>query len=70
VIRRALAELGLHVTAEERRFLFSPYLYRRLPLGAVQVLEQAEARAPAWLLSRVFWLAAAPSQPAALRKAA
>ncbi len=46
---------GLVVAAQECSFLFSPYIYRRLPLPIVQVLARVETRVPANLRARVFW---------------
>ncbi|MBI4493526.1 MAG: class I SAM-dependent methyltransferase [Chloroflexi bacterium] len=54
---RALGRLDLAASARQRCFLFSPYLYRRLPLRAVEALERLEPRAPAWALARTFWRA-------------
>lgn len=36
-------------------FLISPYVYRRLPLPLVEVLEHLERRVPRFLLCRTFW---------------
>jgi len=36
-------------------FLISPYVYRRLPLPVVGVLERLERRVPRFLLCRTFW---------------
>ncbi|MCL4541058.1 MAG: methyltransferase domain-containing protein [Chloroflexi bacterium] len=46
---------GWRLIAQERAFLFSPYLYRRLPLSAVRSLERLELVAPRKLLCRTFW---------------
>lgn len=46
---------GWHLVAQERAFLFSPYLYRRLPLPAVRSLERLELVVPQRLLCRTFW---------------
>jgi SAM-dependent methyltransferase len=53
--RALVASLGWRVRAERPCFLFSPYLYRRLPLPGVLLLERLERRLPAFLLCRVFW---------------
>lgn len=53
---RALAAAkGWSVREERPCFLVSPYIYRRLPLPAVLLLERLERRLPAALLCRVFW---------------
>ncbi len=47
--------MGLRVTAQETCFLFSPYLYRRLPLPVVKLLDRVEGITPSRLRARVFW---------------
>jgi ubiquinone/menaquinone biosynthesis C-methylase UbiE len=47
--------LGLRVMAREPSFLFSPYLYRRLPIGIVQMLSRLETHLPERLHARLFW---------------
>lgn len=47
--------LGLRVLAREPSFLFSPYLYRRLPLGIVRLLARLEPHLPEGLHARLFW---------------
>ncbi|MGI8916826.1 MAG: class I SAM-dependent methyltransferase [Chloroflexota bacterium] len=62
---RALANsLGWAVRAERPCFLVSPYIYRRLPLPFVLVLERLERQLPSFLLCRAFWAleATAPRQ--------
>ena len=46
---------GLRVTASNPCFLFSPYLYRLLPMVAVRALDGAEAHLPLGARARVFW---------------
>ncbi len=47
--------LGLEVIKRIECFLFSPYVYRLLPLQIVRVLERLESLTPNHLLARVFW---------------
>lgn len=54
-IEQAAQRLGLRVASREHCFLFSPYVYRRLPLAVVRALARVEARVPARLRTRVFW---------------
>jgi SAM-dependent methyltransferase len=49
------AELGLAVAAADDRFLFSPYLYRLLPLPLVRALDRLEPRVPPRWRARTFW---------------
>jgi SAM-dependent methyltransferase len=49
------AACGWRVREERPCFLISPYIYRRLPLPVVRLLERLERRLPAALLCRVFW---------------
>jgi SAM-dependent methyltransferase len=49
------ARLGWQIARREFCFLFSPYIYRRLPLTIVHALARLETRVPAWLRARVFW---------------
>lgn len=56
-VRRALARAGLEPLAQVRGFLFSPYLYRLLPLPVVQICEWVERVVPSRLLARTFWCA-------------
>ena len=48
-------ELDLRVERQEFCFLFSPYIYRRLPLKVIQVLARVETWVPTRLRARVFW---------------
>jgi SAM-dependent methyltransferase len=54
-IEEMAARLGWQVVRRESCFLFSPYLYRRLPLAVVRLLGRVETRVPARLRARVFW---------------
>jgi SAM-dependent methyltransferase len=54
-IEKIAAGLGLHVAQREFCFLFSPYVYRRLPPTVVRVLAWSEAHLPARWRARVFW---------------
>lgn len=58
----ALARLaGLRVAADESCFLFSPYLYRLLPLPVVRGLEQVERWVPPAGRARIFWALEKPA---------
>lgn len=46
---------GLRIAAGEPCFLFSPYLYRLLPLPVVRGLEQIERWVPPAGRARIFW---------------
>ncbi len=52
---RAARECGWKVAQQQACFLFSPYVYRRLPLAVVRGLARVEARVPARRRARVFW---------------
>jgi SAM-dependent methyltransferase len=54
-VEGALRQAGFGLLEQRRCFLFSPYLYRRLPRQVVRLLEQVEARTPGRLLARSFW---------------
>jgi SAM-dependent methyltransferase len=54
-IEETAQRLGLRVASREFCFLFSPYLYRRLPLLIVHWLARIEAHWPRDLRARVFW---------------
>jgi len=54
-IERAAQRAGLNVVEREPCFLFSPYVYRRLPFAAVRALARIETLWPARQRSRVFW---------------
>jgi SAM-dependent methyltransferase len=54
-VEQAAKELDLKIAKREDCFLFSPYVYRRLPLTVVRGLARAEAHLPARLRARVFW---------------
>ncbi|HEY8742783.1 MAG TPA: hypothetical protein VIU62_06780, partial [Chloroflexota bacterium] len=61
--RELAAAHGWRVSAEYPCFLISPYIYRRLPLPFVRLLERLERRLPAVLLCRVFWALEAIALP-------
>jgi SAM-dependent methyltransferase len=54
-VRQLAARHGLAVEAEEHAFLWSPYVYRLLPLAAVRALERIERVVPSAWLCRIFW---------------
>ena len=54
-VEQIAARLGWHVVERESCFLFSPYVYRRLPLTVVRGLARIETRVPTRLRARVFW---------------
>ncbi len=54
-IERAAARSGLLVAEQQACFLFSPYVYRRLPLAMVRLLGRIESRVPPRLQARIFW---------------
>jgi SAM-dependent methyltransferase len=54
-IDQAARRAGLQVAAQVPCFLFSPYVYRRLPLAVVRALARVESQVPARLRARVFW---------------
>ncbi len=56
-IERAAAQAGLRIVRRKACFLFSPYIYRRLPLALVRVLDSLETHAPAFPRARIFWAA-------------
>lgn len=62
-IERVAAGLGWQVARREFCFLFSPYVYRRLPLAVVRELARIETRLPARWRARVFWKLERASQP-------
>lgn len=61
--RRLAASVGWRAVTEYPCFLISPYIYRRLPLPFVRVLERLERRLPTRLLCRVFWALEATAVP-------
>lgn len=61
-IERAADAAGLQVVERRACFLFSPYLYRLLPLPLVHLLDQLEPRVPASARSRVFWALERPEE--------
>ena len=56
MIRSRLVAAGLRPLGSIDAFLFSPYLYRKLPPFGVFLLERLESWLPASLRCRTFWL--------------
>lgn len=54
--------LGLTLVDRQACFLFSPYLYRLLPLPVVHLLARLEAWVPPGWRARVFWAFAVPPE--------
>jgi ubiquinone/menaquinone biosynthesis C-methylase UbiE len=54
-IEHIARELNLHIAQCESAFLFSPYIYRRLPIGLVHLLARLESYVPVQMRSRSFW---------------
>ncbi len=54
-IERVARQLGLQASGRKDCFLFSPYLYRRLPFQLVRALEQIEPHLSPRLRARAFW---------------
>lgn len=54
-VEKAAARVGWQIARREFCFLFSPYIYRRLPLAIVQLLTRIETRVPMRFRARVFW---------------
>lgn len=54
-IEAAAVSAGLRVVARRSCFLFSPYLYRLLPVAVVHALDALEARLPEGVRARRFW---------------
>lgn len=54
-VARVADEFGLHVERFEPCFLFSPYVYRLLPLPVERAVEALERYVPASWLCRIFW---------------
>ncbi len=55
VVAGAAERTGLAVGEQSHAFLFSPYIYRRLPLPAVKLLDRIDGHLPAAWHARVFW---------------
>ena len=55
MIRSRFIAAGLRPAGSVDAFLFSPYLYRRLPPFGVFLLEHLESWLPASLRCRTFW---------------
>lgn len=60
-IRAAARAEGLQIAADESCFLFSPYLYRLLPLGVVRGMDRVEGIIPAAARARIFWALERPA---------
>ncbi len=60
-VEKCAQALGLQVLRRESCFLFSPYLYRRLPLPMVRLFARLEPHLPSRLHARVFWKIARPA---------
>lgn len=54
-LERIARESNLEVAGSVYCFLFSPYVYRRLPLWVVKTLARVERLVPGRFRSRVFW---------------
>ncbi|HLH75037.1 MAG TPA: methyltransferase domain-containing protein, partial [Chloroflexota bacterium] len=54
-IRDAAIASGLRIAEQHLCFLFSPYLYRLLPLTVVRGLDAVEALLPESARARAFW---------------
>lgn len=54
-VERSAQGLGLRVAERHSCFLFSPYVYRRLPLAIVRLLDRLEGRLPSRFHARDFW---------------
>jgi SAM-dependent methyltransferase len=54
-VAREGARVGLRVTNIAPCFLFSPYLYRLVPLSVERAFERLERHVPSSWLCRVFW---------------
>jgi SAM-dependent methyltransferase len=65
MIHNRLTASGLHLTQSVDAFLFSPYLYRRLPPFGVFLLERLESSLPTSLRCRTFWQAEVVGEPGA-----
>jgi SAM-dependent methyltransferase len=55
LIEQSARQAGFQLLRREPCFLFSPYVYRRLPFGAVHALARLEPHLPARFRARVFW---------------
>jgi SAM-dependent methyltransferase len=55
VVKQSAQRLGMSVVAWKPCFLFSPYLYRRLPIQMVRLLEHGESYSPSQWRARAFW---------------
>jgi SAM-dependent methyltransferase len=55
LIEQSARQAGFRLARRESCFLFSPYVYRRLPFLAVRALSRIEPHLPARFRARVFW---------------
>ncbi|MGE5137824.1 MAG: class I SAM-dependent methyltransferase [Rudaea sp.] len=60
-VEQAVRRVGLNIADRSFCFLFSPYLYKRLPLAAVKRLARIEERVPEGMRARVFWRLVQPA---------
>lgn len=60
---RMAREVGFDVVARQPCYMFSPLVYRLLPLPIVQLLDRVEQRVPGAWLARVFWKLQKPGSP-------
>jgi SAM-dependent methyltransferase len=61
VVEAAANRTGLRIATHESCFLFSPYVYRLLPVQVVHTLSLAEQYLPAAIRLRDFWCLEKPS---------
>ncbi|HVC32202.1 MAG TPA: class I SAM-dependent methyltransferase [Chloroflexota bacterium] len=61
-VKASAEAAGLCVAGRDACFLFSPYLYRLLPMVAVRVLDRAEIHLPDGARARVFWALERPTE--------
>jgi SAM-dependent methyltransferase len=54
-VDQAARDAGLRIRAQENCFLFSPYIYRLLPLTLVRSLAKIEGHVPPRYRARIFW---------------
>jgi SAM-dependent methyltransferase len=61
-VEAAARDAGLQVVAQNPCFLFSPYLYRLLPLIVVRALDRTERHLPMGARARIFWALQNPAE--------
>ncbi len=54
-VERVAEQCGMRVASSVSCFLFSPYVYRRLPLAFVRLITRLEKTAPWLVRARTFW---------------